>query len=377
MPVFEEFPYTDFHELNLDWLLHEMKRLRHDFAEFVGGHTIKYADPIQWSILTAYPAYTIVLDNLGNAYMTIQDTPAGTPLTDTDYWMQIGNFYGYVDTAIAAAIADLKPQKRIGDFPVYYVDVTGGDDSNDGLTSATPFKTLNRFFELANEQTFLACHITTAGTYNVSVGHRNISDLTLRIVGDAPGINIIWETDGANQVTVNNSFLHFEDLNIDIHKTGPDYSGNLVCNNTFVSFTDVDLSGAKLQIYGSTARVTNCSFREIEGNNSEFRISGVSITNSDPDTEGYHFINSQVEFATASTSSNLVSSGTDPNGKFIYADACHLVVKDQIMSSTMNKYYKVAQMQFCTIIADTTAWASFDSYGSNSSDYSRNFVEQV
>ena len=97
MPVFEEFPYTNFHELNLDWILKEMKELDQNIKDLIASDIIKYADPIQWSILTAYEKYTIVLDSSYNAYMSMQDVPAGTALSDTSYWQQIGNLYGYLE----------------------------------------------------------------------------------------------------------------------------------------------------------------------------------------------------------------------------------------------------------------------------------------
>ena len=31
MGLFDQFPYTNFHELNLDWIINEMKKLREDF----------------------------------------------------------------------------------------------------------------------------------------------------------------------------------------------------------------------------------------------------------------------------------------------------------------------------------------------------------
>lgn len=102
-----KYPYTDFHELNLDWILSQMIALRSDMKNFVSLNTIKYADPIQWNITTQYMGNTVVIDPAtGNAYISTQAVPAGVSLSDPDYWAIIGNFstlYDSVKKSIAAA----------------------------------------------------------------------------------------------------------------------------------------------------------------------------------------------------------------------------------------------------------------------------------
>lgn len=93
---FNKYPYTDFHELNLDYILEQMKLLRKAFEDFVGINTITFADPILWSITREYGKNVVVLDNSGNAYLSLQIIPAGIPLTNADYWMEIFNFTGFI-----------------------------------------------------------------------------------------------------------------------------------------------------------------------------------------------------------------------------------------------------------------------------------------
>lgn len=54
MGFFDRFPYTNIHELNLDWLLAEMKKLNAAFAAFADTNKINYADPFSWDISTSY-----------------------------------------------------------------------------------------------------------------------------------------------------------------------------------------------------------------------------------------------------------------------------------------------------------------------------------
>lgn len=87
MSFFSKYPYTDFHELNIDALIKEINELKIQINNFVNLNTIKYADPIQWNITTQYEANTVVIDPIsGTAYISTHPVPAGVSLSNTDYW---------------------------------------------------------------------------------------------------------------------------------------------------------------------------------------------------------------------------------------------------------------------------------------------------
>ena len=92
----DKYPYTDFHELNLDWILKQIKELNKTMEEFVTLNTLVFADPLLWDITTSYAKNTIVLDMNGNAYLSTKIVPAGVLLSDTDYWTEIFDFTAYV-----------------------------------------------------------------------------------------------------------------------------------------------------------------------------------------------------------------------------------------------------------------------------------------
>lgn len=90
MGVFEHFPYANFHELNLDWLLKKMRELDKKLDDFIKINQIKYADPIQWNITSQYEANTVVVDpTTGIAYLSTEAVPSGVAITNTDYWTPI------------------------------------------------------------------------------------------------------------------------------------------------------------------------------------------------------------------------------------------------------------------------------------------------
>ena len=100
MGLFENFPYTNFHELNLDWILQMLKKIDKTMDEFVAINALKYADPIQWDITSQYEKNTIVIDpQSGTAYISVQPVPVGVALTNTDYWAVVFDLEQFVTEA--------------------------------------------------------------------------------------------------------------------------------------------------------------------------------------------------------------------------------------------------------------------------------------
>ena len=85
-------PYTNFHDLNLDWIMEELNEFNTKLTNFVSLATIKYADPIQWDITSQYEANTVVVDSNGNAYLSVKPVPSGVSLDRVEFWTKIGNF---------------------------------------------------------------------------------------------------------------------------------------------------------------------------------------------------------------------------------------------------------------------------------------------
>ena len=85
-------PYTNFHDLNLDWIMDELNEFNTKLTNFVSLATIKYANPIQWDITSQYEANTVVVDSKGNAYLSVKPVPSGVSLDRTEFWTKIGNF---------------------------------------------------------------------------------------------------------------------------------------------------------------------------------------------------------------------------------------------------------------------------------------------
>ena len=100
----QRYPYTDQHELNLDWILNKIMELQHNFDEFEVVNTISFSGA--WDITKQYPAWTIV-DDGGMGYVSIKPVPAGVNINNGNYWRLIAD-YSVVVAGLASRITALE-----------------------------------------------------------------------------------------------------------------------------------------------------------------------------------------------------------------------------------------------------------------------------
>lgn len=105
-------PFTNTHELNLDWILEAIKSQETRLRDFVALNTIKYADPFQWDITSQYAQNTLVMDpQTGTAYLSTRPVPAGVQLTNTEYWTPVFTLQNFLEPLKKAITL---PQETIG-----------------------------------------------------------------------------------------------------------------------------------------------------------------------------------------------------------------------------------------------------------------------
>lgn len=106
-------PYTNFHDMNLDWIIEALNEFNRKLANFVSLNAIKYADPIKWDITSQYAQNTLVLDPQdGTAYLSVQPVPQGVQITNTDYWTPVFTLQNFIDPLKNAITA--VPQQENG-----------------------------------------------------------------------------------------------------------------------------------------------------------------------------------------------------------------------------------------------------------------------
>ena len=118
--LFSKYPYTNFADLNLDWVLAEVKKRSVDIdliKKWIEAHEHDYEDLKalydalrveldqleaaisltvgEWDGEKSYLRYSLVLYE-GVQYMAIKDVPAGILITNTEYWQQANNILAQI-----------------------------------------------------------------------------------------------------------------------------------------------------------------------------------------------------------------------------------------------------------------------------------------
>lgn len=177
----EKWPYSNFHELNLDWILDTLKKQDAAIADFISLNSITYSDPIQWDITRQYPKNCVVVDKNGDGYLSVQPVPVGVEIGNTDYWTKIGNFselWSTVKLAITAADEGLKTtasaDRAAGDLVwlnnTLYVCTTAITRGTEYGTNNTAKTTIDaRLANLANAVSTLQ---TSIANVNAALGNK-------------------------------------------------------------------------------------------------------------------------------------------------------------------------------------------------------------
>ena len=124
------YPGTNFHELNIDWLVETVKKLAKELEEYEIVNQIHYAG--HWNITKQYPAWSVVVDTSTNTgYISLKPVPAGIDINNSEYWEMIAEFTSIIGD-LADRVTDLEnkmaaPKKTyilIGDS--FSLGVVGG-----------------------------------------------------------------------------------------------------------------------------------------------------------------------------------------------------------------------------------------------------------
>lgn len=225
------YPWTNTHELNLDWIIEAIKKLDKIVDDFVAFNKLEWKGT--WNIADYYPKWSIVEDD-GNGYLSIQPVPRNVPISDTDYWVQVADYdalysaFGQRITALETAVGDENSGiiKDIADLNTLLTNQITKSFNNAESNilfvgnKGCQFTTINEAVDFAkgycNTSNRVAIYINS-GYYNEEI------DLT-----DNPGIDLIG---------LGNVIIAYESTypNSAILTSGSGYFFNLTLQNTAIT----------------------------------------------------------------------------------------------------------------------------------------------
>lgn len=110
-----KYPYSDFHELNLDWVISRIMEVEKEINEFTALNKIVWSG--EWNIGKTYTSWSIVEVD-GDGYLATRPVPTGVDINNTDYWTPIYKYsalYSSFEDRIAEleeAVTELKAKSN-------------------------------------------------------------------------------------------------------------------------------------------------------------------------------------------------------------------------------------------------------------------------
>jgi hypothetical protein len=385
MGVFDHFPYTNFHELNLEWILLALKEIQQTMEDFVSLNAIKYADPIQWNITKQYEKNTIVIDPLtGTAYISVRPVPAGAAITDTDYWTVVFDLGQFVvkmahnlanvvepETTLTATVSssyndwiiwgdilyrNINPSgiiagdayvigSNIESFTVEDVighiqDLTTTDKSN--LVAA-----INEVLQTLIDTTGDLNDLTTTDKSNLVAAINEVADEVLGKIGD---LNDLTTTDKSNLVAaINEVDSHLPDFKkvtervFNVKENGGDATGTTSCTSLITTaisdgYNVIYFESGRYLVDGAAIDAVNgITFRGCNQYKSTLIIAGAGFI---IDT-GAFCVFEDLQFVTNQNSSTAIVLNTSYN-----------TIRNVLFNDTSDGFF-----QHCIILGDTnSAW---------------------
>lgn len=258
------YPYTNFHELNQDWILSILKKFENELKQAIDYKTIHYADPLQWNITTQYAPNTVVVDeNTGIAYISKDAVPSGILLSDKNYWMVIFDYqkiYNKIMSGVAFNEKDNETASKdllVNDLVWYHGNLYRATRAistgsryiiGTNLVATTIESLLSNYYGRDRAAQLLTDTVNVSGDYTIDAGDisRTASHIT-----DHAKIDYLVDVEGNYTANVKGKYTNTIVGNREIDVDGDD---SVHVNGV----TSVNRVGAVTEVYGSSVdkRVT-------------------------------------------------------------------------------------------------------------------------
>ena len=390
--MFNLYPYSNFHEINLDWLIKQLKAVVSEMENFVELNQIKVADPVTWSLTSAYERLTIVSHEDSNglkAYLSIRDVPAGTALSNANYWAELGTLIDNtvieefrqelitMEQDIQQDFQDLEQNLKdmlpvnVHDKVVFYIDGVNGSDNNDGLTQLTAFKTFDRFMEMGNKYTSLHGRIISAGTYTFQYNECANIDLDLQAL--VSGVDIVLNVSSdENRFVFYNCRLNIfgaADAAIPTTLRLANTSALLYMAACASSIHDIVIPHM-VRCYGGECWLENVELKTLYTRNAFARVYAVHFTNQITTETALNLLNSVCIVIGGCTVDALTNAGVEGHAIVRTVGGYVSLGSQEFNLSVNSNYYNGLIITEGTLIAPSAKITNLESYSNNGNLFS-------
>lgn len=283
MAFWNKYPYSDFHELNLDWIIKTIIDYKSTIVETVNKWIENNPEALTTiednSITLEKFNDSVYLDENDISHIIEYHTPPehngivnGEALSIFDNEKVIQNFKTGYD-------------EKLSRFQDWYVDGISGDDSNNGKSTATPFRTLKRALEEA-KQGDIECRIKLLGGQTYDLTAINFTSLALHFSCYGSGnVNIVFNNYGTRVAFYNChlNMLGTAGQKFNISGEGIYFDGGAVqiayttLETSFTSYgaslrTQNSVFNDRITLYNCGAMIENCTVTNIVGNTSKIYL---------------------------------------------------------------------------------------------------------
>lgn len=427
MGLFSNFPYSDFENINLDWISNNVREYIDKFGvlslnfnelkEYVTNYFINLdvqeeinnklqemydsgelsdiiQEYLQVSSLLTFDTKTDLKEatNLtngvdvltlgtstyldGNTHLYKVRTLTSSDIIDDINIIALYNYPTLIAELIPSNVQTLinnsldvayNSHVRTDDH-LFYFHINGdtGDDSNDGLTSDTPFKTITKAFEYISKskdgKNDLRINLDVNGVYEIP--YQNISSIVLHIKGT--GANSILNFTTAYDATIYNSHVNMQNVTI---RTSSTQYGLKVDGGT-CSFNSVVFENL-LRVHANDGVFTSCNFKKnLQALFSNLYFNGCTNSNTDPSLTAFSFTDCVVGFQGTNTNAQLSADGTE--NAIIYARSSVLLGVFTAFNTATGRYYYGLQALNSTILMPKVYIDAFRTRSVSQIDYSIN-----
>ena len=411
-----KYPYTDAHELNLDWVLRQIKTINTTLSNFIVMNTIKYADPFQWDITTQYESNTIVMEpNTGVAYISTKPVPAGISISNTDFWTPVfdlsllfSNFNENItfnNEYLNIVSAHVYPQGAWLIWKNELYLVTSNISLGDALQPGTNIQRKSVEELVKAIETSLDARLTTAESdiidinqrianfdviNAIEIGCKNDGSEDASAVINAHGVpsgSVLYFPKGTYRIDTpinlaNNVHVLGNGAALNVNTSSAFYMDNtytvliedLIFNCASASCNGISATGAsdatirRCQVADGYSGITlnNCANCLIDNINVKDSNYGILILGTDGGTSA---CNTVINCVVNNTSANGIymrrSFYDDAANNYVYSSgsfgvACqecyHSIIHDNICVDTSPEAYNLQDCQYCAIDSNTALW---------------------